>query len=273
MKLKSIFICLAIWFGCTLAAVPAMAAIATFDDLTPTSDYTGPGGGAYYNGSDAAGGFQSGDFWFSNNYDASWAFWSGWAYSNTTDTTTAGSTNQYSAISGGGANGSANYGIAYCGDPQVIFGYNSGEYAQAIDGFYVTNTTYATLSMQNGDFYAKKFGGDDGTDPDWFKLTVYGLDQNYESAGAGVEFYLADYRYADPVQDYIVTDWTWLDLSDLGSVYGLAFELSSSDNGQWGMNTPAYFAVDDLTTVPAPAALWLLGSGLVGLIGVRRKNM
>lgn len=29
---------------------------------------------------------------------------------------------------------------------------------------------------------------------------------------------------------------------------------------------------DDTATVPVPAAVWLLGSGLLGLIGIRRKN-
>jgi hypothetical protein len=40
------------------------------------------------------------------------------------------------------------------------------------------------------------------------------------------------------------------------------------------MNTPAYFAMDNLTTsaVPVPAAVWLLGSGLIGLIGIRRNK-
>jgi hypothetical protein len=40
------------------------------------------------------------------------------------------------------------------------------------------------------------------------------------------------------------------------------------------MNTPAYFAMDDLESnpVPVPAAVWLLGSGLIGLIGIRRRN-
>ncbi len=254
----------------------AGAAISTFDDLTPTTPYTGFGGGAYWNGSDGSGGFLSGDTWFTNQYDATWDSWSGWAYSNTTDTTTPGYTNQYSAITGGGVDGSSNYGVAYIsswrGDhAQLYFGINSGNYAQQVAGAYITNTTYAYLSMKNGDQFAKKFGGDDGTDPDWFKLTIYGLNSSYERMDNPVEFYLADYRFDDSSKDYIIDDWTWVDLSSLGQVYGLEFDLSSSDTGVYGMNTPAYFAIDNLTTVPIPGALWLLGSGVFALLGIRRK--
>ena len=41
----------------------------------------------------------------------------------------------------------------------------------------VTNTTFAFLSMQNGDEFAKQFGGDDGNDPDFFKVTFRGFDE------------------------------------------------------------------------------------------------
>jgi hypothetical protein len=30
--------------------------------------------------------------------------------------------------------------------------------------------------------------------------------------------------------------------------------------------------MDNLNAVPVPAAVWLLGSGLLGLIGIRRRN-
>ena len=55
----------------------------------------------------------------------------------------------------------------------------------------------------------------------------------------------------------------------------LTFTLESSDNGPFGMNTPAYFALDNLTVVPVPepGALALFGGGLlgIGLIGLRRR--
>jgi hypothetical protein len=43
-----------------------------------------------------------------------------------------------------------------------------------------------------------------------------------------------------------VDHWQWFDLSKLGEVASVKFTLSSSDVGQWGMNTPAYFCLDKL---------------------------
>jgi hypothetical protein len=119
-----------------------------------------------------------------------------------------------------------------------------------INGLYINNTTYAALDMLNGSAYSKKFGGTSGNDPDWFKITVAGKDINGTTLGS-VDFYLADYRFTNNAEDYIVTDWTWLDLSSIGpNVTTLHFSLSSSDNGAWGMNTPAYFAIDEISTTP-----------------------
>lgn len=230
---------------------------------------------SYWNGESQSGGFTSGGLWFKNNYNPSWYSWDGWAYSNQTDTTTAGLANQYSAYAGLGHNASATYGVAYQGfvEPILIDNLPAGQ----LLGAYVTNTTYAALSMLQGDSFAKKFGGTTGDDPDWFLLTVTGKNADEESVGV-VEFYLADYRFADKDLDYLVSDWTWMDLSSLGAAGAtkLEFGLTSSDSGMWGMNTPGYFALDDLlldagaTAAPEPAAVWLAGIA-VGLLYLRRR--
>jgi hypothetical protein len=98
--------------------------------------------------------------------------------------------------------------------------------------------------MKNGDAFAKKFGGADGTDEDWFKLNIIGL--NNGTITDTVEFYLADFRSEDNAEDYLVDEWEWVDFSELGAVDKIVFSLSSSDVGQWGMNTPAYFCMDNL---------------------------
>ncbi len=212
----------------------AVVAGADFDDLVLATD-------RYYDGADEAGDWQSGGVTFSNNYNAAYGSWDGFAYSNMTDTTTPGYGNQYSAIPGGGQGATTNYAVGYVGwaSPPTI----TLPSPAAVSGLFVTNSTYAYLSMLDGDAFSKKFGGETGADEDWFLLTVTGKDADGNSTGA-VDFYLADFQDAQSANDYIVSDWRWVDLSALGTVSTLEFTLTSSDTGAWGMNTPAYFCVD-----------------------------
>ena len=208
------------------------------------------------NGSSGSGGFSSGPVFLNNDFNPSFGSWSGWSVSNGTDTTTPGYLNQYSSISGGGSLESSTYFVA------SAYGYPELPTVTVADGFsfdslMVTNTTYAALSMQEGDSFAKKFGGETGDDPDFFLLTIEGFDSSSNSIGT-VDFYLADYRFSDNSLDYQVTDWTLVDVSSLSSASSLVFSLTSSDVGIYGMNTPAYFAMDQLVlsdSRPAPSLL------------------
>lgn len=243
--------------ACALATLAAPAATIHFDDLP-----LGPAG--YWNGSDGSGGFSSGGATFHNSYNTTWGSWSGFAYSNHTDATTPGWDNQYAAFAGGGLQGSSNYAVGYS-NPTVTF-------AAPVDlaglGAWITNTTYAGLSMRDGDPFAKKFGGAGGSDPDWFLLTITGYSG--ENPTGSVGFYLADFRFADDSQDYILSDWAFADLSALGVVDEIRFALSSSDNGDFGMNTPGYFAMDGFLAVPEPSSALCLIAGL-GLLARRRR--
>ncbi len=225
--------------------------VADFEDLAPSRPYAGPGGGFFENGKNLSGSFVTGQTTFYNSFtiDSGWETWSGWAYSNTTDTVTRGYTNQYSAYVLSGSGEPNNYGVGFPAATVDLPG--------APVGFHITNTTYAALSMLKGDGFAKKFGGDSGLDPDFFLLTITGTD--LQGGGTGqVQFYLADYRAADTQDDYIVQNWTWVDLAGLDeTTRQLHFRLSSTDNGSWGMNTPGYFALDNLTTVPEPGSATL----------------
>jgi len=248
-----------------MTATGASAVTATLEDLPLLP-------GSYWNGSDGTGQFISAGATFVNHYNSSWGNWDGFAYSCGTDTTTLSYTN-YSAIPGSGVDGSANYALAY--DP--VSGYMSLNYPTilfnsptTVSGAFFTNTTYAALAMQNGYFTAKKFGGQTGNDADWFKLTITG--KNVDGGAIGfVEFFLADFRFSNTNQDYIVDQWTWVDLSSLGAVSSLTFALSSSDNDPlYGMNTPGYFALDNLVYTPEPATFALLT--VSGLFLARRKR-
>ena len=256
---KMIITVLSILVVCTAGV---SADLSGFEDLTLVPE-------SYWNGSDGSGGFTSESCWFNNNYNTTYGSWDGWAYSNVIDNTTPGWSNQYSAIRGSGVAGSDNYGVGYwyawAVTPPTISLTDTVD-GKVLDGAYFTNATYTYYSMLNGDTYSKKFGGPDGTDPDWFKLTIKGIDASGEYSGS-VDFYLADFRFADDTKDYIVDQWTWVDLTSLGAVIGLEFGMDSSDVGDFGINTPTYFAIDAL---PEPATVAFLT--LAGIMGLIRHN-
>ncbi len=192
--------------------------------------------------------FVSGPVALPNLYDPQFMFWTGWAISNTTDTITPGFLNESSAMAGSGAEGTATYAVSYAFDGAVLrlLGPAAGS---TVLGLFVTNNAYAYYSMRDGDAFAKKFGGPSGNDPDFFLLTV----KKYRNGVLGpdsVNFYLADYRFEDNSRDYIVKEWTYIDLSSLGEADSLLFTLTSSDVGVFGMNTPAYFCIDQIRLQP-----------------------
>lgn len=192
-----------------------------------------------------SGFFDDGNVRFPTVWDTSFGgYWrDGFVPSSKTDKTTAGFSNLFSASTGGGFS-SSTYAIAQGGSGVKLLNNAVGK---SVKGFYVTNTTYAYLSMKDGDAFAKKFGGASGNEPDFFMLTVKGYSNGVEKQDS-VNFYLADFRFADNNQDYILNAWAWVDLQALGNVDSLNFRLYSSDVGQFGMNTPSFFAVDNLIT-------------------------
>lgn len=208
---------------------------------------------SFWNGSDGSGYYSGNQIaTFPNNF-VDWGngitSWSGFAYSNMRDTVIQYFTNQYSCFAGTQLLNSTIFGISFNNSdwntgaiiPNVV------SFSQNISplSMQVTNNTYTALTIKNGDAYSKKFGGTTGDDPDWFKLTIIGmLDSTIKNT---IEFYLADYRFANNSQDYIVKNWQSIDLSSIGTINKLSFSLSSSDTGTFGMNTPAYFCFDDIS--------------------------
>ena len=253
------------------APASALQEIVDFDDLSLEAEsfWRGPDAngevteGPY--GFEVVGVFASRGVEFVNIDEQTYESWRGFAYSNTTDTTTPGYMNQFSAATGSGAGPqSDNYGVAHgywdlegnlyqptpfdAANAEHLFALPTLElpYGRSIRSAAVTNTTYAALSMLTGDSFAKKFGGESGDDPDWLKLIAYGADDAGQPLGVTVEFFLADFRFADSADDYIVSDWTDWDLSALAGARWLHFNVASTDRGVFGMNTPSYFAIDDL---------------------------
>lgn len=269
-------LCGALYFALPRSACAAI--VVDFEDfnLAPESYMKGPAPDAeiqvgVYGEEEAVGRFTSQGVGFSNSYTPAYGSWSGFAISTTTDTTTEGYGNQFSAITGSGAGDSSHYGVAFGYMDAGFFDSSDVGQLRQLPSIYlpanmqaqstmITNTTYAALSMQNGDGFGKAFGGASGTDPDFFKLTVYGIGADNQVLGSSVDFMLADYQSAGSDQDYILKSWARLDLTPLAGAQSLHFNLASSDLGDWGMNTPSYFAIDNLTVsaVPEPSGLALL---------------
>lgn len=249
------------------------AAVADFEDKTLSPN-------SFYNGSDMAGGFSSQGVQFSNGFDF---IWSGFAYSNVNDTTTPGFGNQYAAITGSGFGGAGIYGVGFdssgFGAPMVI----TLPYAAQIQNMKITNTTYAYLTIRDGDDgfgphngFARQFGDDPNVAghgnqgfADWFKVTVVG-DDGAGNLTAPIDYYLADYRAASNDDDYVINDWRELDLTAMGTIKSLTFTMSSSDSSFGFANTPVYFALDNVTFVPEPGSLVVLG--LAGLLMMRGRK-
>lgn len=206
------------------------------DAMLPTADSTWVGDqsgteieGTYFN--------QFGDnfFLFDNYYTPLYGSWGGFGLTNTTDTQT-GTYMNNSAITGKGVKGTAYLVANNSHRTPAKVSFVDGK-SRVIQGLYITNATYAYRVMKTGNDFSKKFGNQD-----WFKLNIYGNNGKGVKTDS-VEIYLADFRDG---KTEILKTWKWIDISQMGPVNSLTFSLSSSDNGKWGMNTPAYFCVDGI---------------------------
>ncbi|MEM6854419.1 MAG: DUF4465 domain-containing protein [Planctomycetota bacterium] len=242
-----------------------------FNDLSLPAD-------SFFNGGPTTNtdGWSSNGADFGNSFNSSFGgFWNGFSYSNVDDTTTPGVGNQYAAITGTdattGTGDSGIYAVAFSGSNDFI-NLPDGQTPVSVE---LTNTTYATFSMLNGDSFAKAFGGVTGDDPDFFDVILTGYDAADGSSGTGnetgsVTFRLADYTFADNNEDFIVDTWNTVDLSGLGNAQSIGLSWASSDVGQFGINTPTYVALDNLVLVPEPTVLATLAAA--GLFTARRRR-
>ena len=181
------------------------------------------------------GGLISKGFTFENSYLG--YFSNGFAVSSIVNEDTEGYGNMYATYAGSGASSSKNYLLA-----TNNAGVKLPSTAQLVS-MEITNSTYAALSMKNGDSFAKKFSG---KDKDFFKVWVKGYASG--KVKDSLEVYLANFQYADSTQNFIQKEWKTIDLSKFVAIDSLNFKIESSDmdmSGKW-MNTPSYFTVDNI---------------------------
>lgn len=184
---------------------------------------------------------------FPSIYSAAYGgFWvGGWALSTSRNDSIKDFTNLFGSASGGGALGSKTYMVgqngAYILPDENVFVY-SPDY---------TNLAYTAEVLLNGSGFSTAFGTDStGTDVGFPDSLI--LFMNYYLDGELVNFTrlpLANYALA-PQADYIITEWgqSLVNAGDLPLIRAdsIVFNLVSSQSGQFGNNTPDFFAIDDL---------------------------
>lgn len=243
-KLHSILLSSALLTG--LLQTTHAQTVANFENVTlPGSDTT-------YLQSQASNGdgiytFNTGNVKLYGSIDFGGTYFANFNCSNHTDTVTPGPANQFSNIVGSGVDGSANYGIAFIesdwsmpGSPNIPVKAKLTDDAAGniVAGCYITNSVYAYRYMLDDDYYAEN--------EYWFKLIIKGYNAGVAGSDS-VVFTLAD--FSNPATPVLVNTWQWVDLTSLGNVDSLTFNLESDDVGDFGMNTPAYFAIDNLITL------------------------
>lgn len=146
------------------------------------------------------------------------------------------------SVTKGGHNGSANF----C----VHFGYIDGSVynktetlpsiyfkdgtARVIDHLYVMWNAYLANCVFNGNSLTEPLG-EDG----WIKLTATGYDAAGQKIAQEVEFYIAN-------ADGNIQEWTKWDLSSLGKVSKVEFNIGGTSDNGYGFSQPAYFCYDDV---------------------------
>lgn len=142
----------------------------------------------------------------------------------------------------GGHNGSRNFCVhygyrddsGYGGTKLQAIWFEDGV-ARVVDHMYVTATTYLLNCVVSGN------GLTDPVGPDGFvRLVAIGFDENgAEITSVQPTFEIANYERT-------VIDWQKWDLSELGKVSRIEFNVTGDSDNGYGFSQPAYFAWDDL---------------------------
>lgn len=104
----------------------------------------------------------------------------------------------------------------------------------------IANSTYAYISMRDGSALSQSLNY---ANKGWFKIKATALDADEKELGS-CEFYLADFRESSSCG--LLEGWHEFNLSSLPECQYLMFNMEGSDSGENGLNTPAYFCMDNL---------------------------
>lgn len=211
---------------------PAVFTAATFENVVVGEN------GVYYNPNLSSGvnRWLDGSFNFSTFYDNSYgAYYSDVVVSKVTNPALKADYNNPVSYLSAAVNHTAqgnNFAVwnqNYYGIESVLL-----EQDTVISGMAITNTS-ATINyiLDNPSSYPQGA---------WYALIVEGKKDGLKVGE--VTFYLVDFRTADDWK--YAANWQWLDLTSLGRVDELVFNVDGSDKSYGYLNTPAYFCFDNL---------------------------
>lgn len=111
-----------------------------------------------------------------------------------------------------------------------------GDYIpRVIDHMYVNITTYVLNCLLNGNGLTES-AGDNNT----FFITATGYDEDDNKTGTVTKYIW------NPAEDEYVLEWTKWDLTPLGEVLYVKFNVGGTNDNGYGFSQPAYFAYDDV---------------------------
>lgn len=176
--------------------------------------------------------WMSGSYQFYTYQDVTdWGnYYYGFSVSNDTDSTSSGWSEPYRSACGGAYDGEF-FGI-WTND---YYGSNSLKLpdADTIAGFFINNNAYTVNEM----LYCTSGIGHTFDGNDWLSLCCIGLRDG---------IIIDTVKVALAKEGHYINHWTYIDLSQMGEVDEMAFTMIGSDTGDWGLNTPAYFCIDNV---------------------------
>lgn len=189
-----------------------------------------------------------------SSYDGSYDLWNGGiVVSNFNDRQTTTYFNQCSIDWGthnenskAGCNGSDYFAVITgfegpWGDNRTYIYFSDETMKAEFRSMYMCNTAYASYVMEYGGLSASPL-----TSGGWLKVVITGYDG--DAATGSIDYYLADFRTGS--SPGIIKGWKKVDLSSLGKINKLVFDVKGSDTSlDNGLNTPAYFCIDDLVYI------------------------
>jgi hypothetical protein len=169
------------------------------------------------------------------SYDGTWESWGGFAVSSNRDLEDLGMdySNQFAVY----APEATKFAVGYA------FGEWGGQYGMPIIEFARPVTLLSADVANANKTYcycaSRPLVGEEGSEEAlWVDLVVKGYDAQGEQTGS------TSFRLAEGEQ--VLDRWSAFDLSPLGEVSRVTFAIESNDVGEWGLNVPAFFCIDNI---------------------------